>query len=138
VIIIACIDEKGGMLFNNRRQSKDRVLIQHIMQMVGNHTLWITSFSSKLFEEYIGSNAIVDDDFLSKIQDDDFVFIEDLEWENIQDKIHKVILYNWNKKYPADKYFELSQDKWQLLSEQDITGSSHDKITEKVYIRGNI
>ena len=138
MIIIACIDEKGGMLFNNRRQSKDRVLIQHIMQMVGNHTLWITSFSSKLFEEYIGSNAIVDDDFLSKIQDDDFVFIEDLEWENIQDKIHKVILYNWNKKYPADKYFELSQDKWQLLSEQDITGSSHDKITEKVYIRGNI
>ena len=27
LVIIACVDEKGGMLFNNRRQSKDKELI---------------------------------------------------------------------------------------------------------------
>ena len=50
---------KGGMLFNNRRLSKDRELIKHIMQMVDDQKLWINSFSSKLFEEYIREKELI-------------------------------------------------------------------------------
>lgn len=136
MIIIACVDEKGGMLFNNKRQSKDRILINHIMQVVGENTLWITSFSSKLFEEYIGNNVIVDDEFVSKMVEKDYCFIENISPNSLKDKVDKIILYNWNRHYPADKFWDFVLDEWKLESEQDMLGSSHEKITERIYVRG--
>ena len=49
MILIVCIDEKNGMLFNNRRQSKDRNLIEHILKKIDSKKLWITDFSRDLF-----------------------------------------------------------------------------------------
>ena len=33
--IIVCLDDYGGMLFNSRRQSRDRMLIDDIMMDLG-------------------------------------------------------------------------------------------------------
>lgn len=138
MIIIACVDEKSGMLFNNRRQSKDSVLTKHIVQLVGENKLWINRFSSSIFEEYIGQNVIVDDEFLSKIGENEYCFIENISPDSIKDKVNKIILYNWNRHYPADKFWDLSQECWTLVSEHNIVGSSHEKITERIYVRRNI
>lgn len=138
MIIIACVDEKGGNLFNNRRQSKDSALTEHIVQMVGESKLWINTFSSSIFENYIGENIVVDDEFVSKIGKNDYCFIENISPNSLKDKVDKIILYNWNRHYPADKFWDLALDEWELESEQDIVGSSHEKITERIYIRGNI
>ena len=35
MIVIACLDDNGGMMFNHRRQSQDRVLRAHIAALVG-------------------------------------------------------------------------------------------------------
>ena len=30
--VIVCVDDNGGMLFNHRRQSRDRVLCERVLQ----------------------------------------------------------------------------------------------------------
>lgn len=138
MVVIACIDERQGMLFNNRRQSKDAILIKHIVEIVGENKLWINSFSDNIFEEYIGKNVVMDDEFSPKIGENDFCFIENILPSSLKDKVDKIILYNWNRLYPADKFWDLSLDEWHLQSEQDLIGSSHEKITERIYVRGNV
>ena len=41
MIVIACLDDNGGMMFNHRRQSQDRVLRAHIAALVGDARLWM-------------------------------------------------------------------------------------------------
>ena len=36
MIVIACLDDNGGMMFNHRRQSQDRMLRAHIAALVGD------------------------------------------------------------------------------------------------------
>ncbi len=35
MILIVCVDDNKGMMFNHRRQSQDRVLRRHILDMSG-------------------------------------------------------------------------------------------------------
>ena len=48
--LIVCLDERKGMMFNNRRQSRDRVLIDNMIKMVGDDKLYIAPYSESLFE----------------------------------------------------------------------------------------
>lgn len=133
---IICIDKNKGMMFNNRRQSKDRNLITHILKKVDNNTLWITSFSQDIFNSSEIKNIIVDDMFWEKIGKDEYCFIENIELTYIIEKIDTLIVYNWNRAYPADKYFDISiENEWTIQSEEEFKGFSHKKITEKIYIR---
>ena len=61
--LIICIDTNNGMMFNNRRQSRDRVLIEHILDLIGNKKLWITNFSRELFENSNNMNLNIDYNF---------------------------------------------------------------------------
>ena len=51
MIVIVCTEDRGGMLFNNRRVSKDRTVIQKILELSEGKKLWIHPFSEKLFEQ---------------------------------------------------------------------------------------
>ena len=48
--LILCVDDKGGLAFNHRRQSRDRVLNEHILMHCGMHRLWISPYTARLFE----------------------------------------------------------------------------------------
>ena len=48
--IIVCLDDFGGMLFNFRRQSRDRVLIADVMADIADKKIYILEFSKLLFE----------------------------------------------------------------------------------------
>ena len=37
--LILCVDDKGGLAFNHRRQSRDRVLNERILMHCGMHTI---------------------------------------------------------------------------------------------------
>ena len=137
MILIVCVDEKNGMTFNNRRQSKDRILTARILEKTKNKKLWITNFSQDIFNVSDASNLIIDDQFIEKIEKEDFCFVENIDVNTLIEKVDKIILYNWNRRYPADKYFNINLDDWVVDSEEEISGSSHEKITEKIYVRGN-
>ena len=44
--LILCVDDKGGLAFNHRRQSRDRVLNEHILMHCGMHRLWISPYTA--------------------------------------------------------------------------------------------
>ena len=80
MILIACIDDNKGMMFNHRRQSQDRVLRRHILDMVGDSNLWMNEYSVKMFEKdsegQMQEHIQVDEDFLRKAAEDEYCFVE--------------------------------------------------------------
>ena len=131
--LIVCIDLENGMLFNNRRQSKDKILIEHIYKLIGNKKIWISDFSRDLFEE--DKYNLFEIECFEKIKENDYVFIENISPKILEDRINEIIIFNWNRKYPADLYFDISLENWKLEYEIEIEGFSHEKITQKIYKR---
>ena len=131
--LILCTDLNNGMLFNNRRQSKDRLLIQRIYDLIGEKKLWITEFSKDLFEEGKYNLFVIED--VQIIQENDYVFIENYSPKILEDKLNEIILFNWNRNYPADLFFDISLENWNLEVETIIEGFSHEKIIKKIYKR---
>lgn len=77
MILIVCVDDNKGMMFNHRRQSQDRVLRRHILDRVGDAKLWMNGYSAKMFEkdesEQVRKCLIVDEDFLKRLQKENIV-----------------------------------------------------------------
>lgn len=138
MIIIACLDDAGGMMFNNRRQSKDRVLRDNILKEVDEGRLWINGYTKKQFTDEEQKNIIVDEQFLEKAQAGDFCFVENVDIMPYAEKIEKVILFKWNRSYPGDFFFpaELLSGDFTMIKTEDFTGYSHEQITKEVYERG--
>ena len=59
-------------------------------------------------------------------------FAENSDYEGFADKIEKIVLFRWNRHYPADAHFQFP-GKWALTAREDFPGSSHEKITMEVY-----
>lgn len=131
--LIVCIDNNGGMLFNNRRQSRDSQVCQRIVQRSENNRLLMNGYSAKLFEE---GAVVVSEDLLKDASGNDVVFIENLDVSGAMQYFSRVIIYHWNRAYPSDLKFPLEElkTKFSLLESCDFSGSSHDLITEEVYV----
>lgn len=131
--IIVCVDKSNGMMFNGRRQSQDKELISKIIELTSGARLLMSQYSSQLFSEQ--DDVIVDNSFLTQARPGDFCFIEDGELpdENLDD----VYIFNWNRDYPADKYFslDLRANDYKRLKKTEFAGSSHKKITLEIYRR---
>lgn len=131
---ILCIDDKNGLIFANRRQSRDREVINDVLSMCQNSKLWIEPYSFGLFEGKEDC-VIVDEDFLDKAGEEDYCFVETKDIVEYEDKIQQLILYHWNRVYPADRYLELDYSEWTLVEVKEMEGYSHEKITKEVYER---
>lgn len=128
--IILCIDDNGGMLFNNRRQSKDMVLLEKVKAIVGERRLWISDFSKSLFENH----ELVDSKMLDKASEHDFCFVENLNLAPYIEKIDEIYLFKWNRRYPSDKKIDISlSDDFDFVRSEDFIGNSHEKITMEVW-----
>ena len=42
--VIVCVDDGMGMLFNHRRQSRDRVLIQRILEITKGKQIFMNTY----------------------------------------------------------------------------------------------
>ena len=135
--VIVCVDDHGGVLFNQRRQSRDQILIEDMLGMleaVGGK-LWIAPFSEKLMKPYMENrpNITVDEEYCTKAESEDFCFVENGALKDWEEKIDAVIVYRWNRVYPADTYLDIDLSGWQLVSTGEFSGASHEKITKEVY-----
>lgn len=134
MIVIVAIDNNKGLLFNNRRQSQDRILRNDILDQCNGARLWMNTYSSILFDTSENVDIIVDDDFLQKAATNDFCYVETDTLQDYENQISKIVLYRWNRDYPADLYFEIELSNWTMISSTDFVGSSHDKITKEVWV----
>lgn len=130
--IIVCLDDKNGMLFNGRRQSSDHVVCQRMIEHIKDNSLWMNSYSAKLFSGF-SDRIIVSDTFLEQCSDKEWCFVENEELTPYLHKARQLLIYRWNRVYPRDVLFpdiELPKP----FSIFEFAGSSHEMITEELYI----
>ena len=124
---ILCVEEEGGILFHQRRVSRDRLLIDWIMKKIGEKSLWMREYSKTLFADYPVKIA---EDYLAQAGSEDYCFIEDGSYTEYLDKITGLLLCRWRRHYPSDLKFQESilAEGWQLEAVYEVKGSSHENI----------
>ena len=108
MIAILCLDSRNGLMFGGRRQSRDRLLLEDIEDFCEGKTVLMNEYSNRLFLQYNFSNQTVLPDFLAQAGPGDICFIEGNDVLPFWEKVEKIILYCWNRVYPADLYFDLA------------------------------
>lgn len=134
--VILCLDNKQGLLFNNRRQSRDKAVIEDMFNFLGEKMLFVSPFSEKLFQEYEGK-VTASADFPESCSAGEFFFSENAELAPLVDKIEEIVVYRWNRDYPADFYCDIDFSLFELASTAEFKGYSHEIITKEIFIRGN-
>lgn len=130
--IIACLDDNNGMLFNKRRQSRDRILCQKILSMTQGCVLWAHPYSEQLFADLDGKIKI-DDRFLELAKPGEYCFVENLDVTPFIPLVQEIIIFRWNRVYPADLRFPVLPIQFKKTESGEFAGSSHEKITMEVY-----
>ena len=127
--IIICLDDNGGMLFNNRRQSRDRVVCEDVVKNLNGEKLFISPFSQILFESY-KNDVLACEDFLTK---GNVCFVENQGLSSCN--ADEVSVYRWNRVYPSDFYCDIDLSNYSHAEQAEIEGFSHEKITKEIYKR---
>ena len=130
--IYVCLDDNDGMLFNKRRQSRDvRILEDMQTQLPG--VLTIDPFSEKL----IGAAGIPYVLAGETLPEDAHFFLENRPASEVAAQADQVVLYRWNRVYPADVHWDvdLSAEGFCLQGTSEFPGKSHETITKEVYTR---
>ena len=130
--LIVCLDDNLGMMFNHRRQSRDRELIADLVRYVENTPLWISPYSAPLFGEGSPCLQVVDDPVASA-SENDYCFVENSSLPKTLDGVNELIIYHWNRLYPSDVRFECDTSAFTLAKTHEFAGSSHDKITKEIW-----
>ena len=133
--VIVCLSDDGGMTFNKRRQSRDAAVTADIAKLVGDGVLFISDFSLNLFSDS-SLSVIASSDPLSVAADDDFAFLEDRGASQYAEKIKKLVIYKWNRKYPTDFKFDIEPALFgfHIAETVEFSGKSHEKITREIWV----
>ena len=85
----------------------------------------------KIFPE--SEKIVACGDYLTAAGKNDYCFCEEppITLENSE----KIIIYRWNRPYPADRHFhfDLEELGYELASTEEFIGNSHPTITEQIY-----
>lgn len=129
---IVCLDDNNGMLFNKRRQSRDSVVINDIVDMAEDQKLFCNDYTAKLFDTE--KTCIVNDGILVDPCEEGYYFFENVLPTSI-DIFSEVIIYKWNRKYPGDVFFsfDLEENGFKKAKTIEFAGSSHEKITKEIW-----
>ena len=123
--VIVWAGKNGEMLFNNRRCSRDRAVVDDILSSFAPADICVSEYSAPLFN---GCRVISD---LSEVGNG-VLFLEDLPLSAALDRARKLIVYRFDRVYPANVRLEIPKD-FALLESTEFSGYSHEKITREVY-----
>ena len=124
-----CLDDRNGLQFNHRRQSRDSAVLEDLRSQLRG-SLLIDPFSEKLIREaeipYVLPPETAAD-----------FFAENVPTEEILAQTTKLVVYRWNRHYPADIRWEpdLISRGFRLEETSEFPGKSHEKITREVYVK---
>ena len=127
--VIITVENRNGMLFNHRRVSRDQKVSERILAYCKEKKLWMNAYSAKLFEN--NPQIRVSETFLE--QKDAICFVEDQDVTPYLPEIDTIILFHWNRDYPADFFFTVDLSEWNRIHQEEFAGKSHEKITMDVY-----
>ena len=129
---IFCIGDGGSFLFNSRRVSSDQAVIKDILDIFVDQVIFVSPYSAKLFPENSGI-YICDEPDLAL--DAKVCFMEKLPCSYSLADLDRVILYHWNRTYPADVLFPISDLRKckKLVAQMEFSGNSHERILREIY-----
>ena len=90
MIVMVCVDDKNGMMFNKRRQSQDRVLRQHMLELAGDKKLWMNAYSRKQFPKEDESRIAVAENGFQNIRSGEYCFLEDKDPAQYKEQIEEL------------------------------------------------
>ncbi len=124
-----CLDDRNGLQFNHRRQSRDAAVLADLQNSLSG-PLGIDPFSEKLIRE-AGIPHVLPPETAAD------VFCEDIPGEELLENCGKIVIYRWNRRYPADVFWnpDLAALGFTLRETREFPGTSHEKITREVYER---
>lgn len=132
--VFVCLDGADGMLFHHRRQSRDAALLRDMGASICGRLL-IAPGSEALLSA-AGLDYSVAAAPLAAAGENDACFIEAPPLAPFRERITTLIIYRWNRAYPADTFLDLDyRQTFRLVETVDFPGTSHDKITKEVYLR---
>ena len=102
--IVICADKNGGILFNDRRQSRDSKLIEDLVAFAKNRRILSVPYSEKLFAN-TDADLCFCPDYLDKAGENDVCFVEKEDFTPYLSAADELVVYRWNKVYPADRFF---------------------------------
>lgn len=141
--LIFCVDDQYGLQFNHRRQSCDSKVIEDVINQAEDNALLVSTYSSALFKDYPEANIKVTELPEIHTMHNEYCFIErnpskELNYADIQG----IILYHWNRKYPADMVLDPHILKFiqncKIAGVKEFPGSSHKNIRKEIFINEKI
>lgn len=154
--VFICLDDQGGMLFNHRRQSRDEAVLRDMLA-AADGKIWMNTYSSGLFRPAgslvpsaanvsrsqasfyaVPDRIIIKEDVPECVPEHGWCFLENIPLKPHEDKIETITAYFWNRVYPADTCLDLDLSQgWETIDTKEFGGTSHEKITRKIYRRKN-
>lgn len=130
-----CLDDRKGMLFNHRRQSRDKAVMEDIRAGLEG-ALLIDPISRKIVETAEIPYFYAPDEITEPIPGAHF-FVENRvpgDWVALASK---VVCYRWNRRYPADLFFDIDLTSlgFAIAEIVEFPGKSHEIITREVYVK---
>ena len=97
----------------------------------------LNHYSASQFDTESIPNLNIDDAFLQEAAQGEYCFVEDAPLASFEKWIERIVIFRWNRTYPADRYFDLQlgSGQWHLVGTSEFAGHSHDLITMEVYER---
>ena len=136
--LIVCVDDRMGMTFGGRRQSRDRVLCEDVLGDVRQRgaQLYLSPYSVPLFDGMGAERLLcVCESYLTDAGETDFCFCEREAIASHAHRVSAVTVYRWNRHYPSDRKLDLDLSAYTLRETTEFAGSSHDMITKEVYVK---
>lgn len=129
--VYICLDDRNGMLFGGRRQSRDSRVFEDIRRELTG-VLLIDSFSQSLARRAEIPYALVEGPLPEKGQ-----FFLEIRPGAEALAADRLVIYRWGRHYPADVYFnvQLSDAGFRLEQILEFPGSSHECIRKEVYVK---
>ena len=131
--LVLCLDDGAGRMFNHRRQSRDRLQMEDLLSTVGERRLLVSPYTAALIPPE-AKNVTVTEAF-DTAREEDVVFLEDGDPAPLWASVKTLVIYRWNRLYPADVRLTADLSAFRLQSREEFQGSSHDRITKEVWIR---
>ena len=125
--IILCTDKENGRLFFGKRTATDAEVRKHILAL--DDKIFVDNYTAGQFKETEDKSKLCIVDSPARIADGT-AFIEK---EDVPEDADRIIIFRWDKKYPADKYFDFSFAGWHKTKNEKFQGYAHDKVTMEVW-----
>lgn len=129
------VDRNGGTMFNQRRQSQDRLLREHILRLAGDRPIWMSAYTARQFPAEQQGRIRQTERPLSAAGRGELCLVEGAALLPHEGQLESLILFRWDCVYPADTYLDipLEEHGWRLAECLELQGYSHKKITQEVY-----